>query len=249
MSKKHITDNWYIKVHDAKGDYEKVGDYIPERKKMPESIITTSPNNDHWNNWPGIDSITIKEIMSPKKRIKKLTKVFEKMLKVMDIDQNSIHFKETPERMARMYVNEVFKGLYFPEPKFTVFDDDSEEMVFLGGIDVHSTCGHHFAAIKGTAAIGYIPNGKLVGISKLARITDYFARRPQVQEMLVADIADYLMEKLKPKGLGVYIAAQHGCIIARGAMQNDSIMKTTALRGCFLKDKTVAEEFYRNISL
>ncbi len=182
-------------------------------------------------------------------RIYNLTVLFDKVLKELDIDVNSEHFKDTPNRMARMYVNELFSGLYNKEPKFTVFSSDSNEMVFLGGISVNSMCGHHFLPFRGTCSIGYIPDGRLVGISKLARITNYFSRRPQVQEDLTSEIAEYLMDKLEPKGVAVYIQAKHMCMSMRGAMETNSIMKTTALRGCFLEDKTVAEEFKSNIKV
>lgn len=191
-----------------------------------------------------IDEIT------PEERIVKLEKVFIDMIEAMGLSVDGIHTADTPHRMAKMYVNEVFKGLYFPAPKFTVFDDpnnECNEMVFLGDIDIFSTCSHHFASISGKCHIGYIPGNKIVGISKLARVADWFARRPQVQENLTTEIADYLMEQLQPQGLGIHISAVHDCIRVRGAKQSSSVMKTTALRGCFKTDKTVADEFLWNI--
>jgi GTP cyclohydrolase I len=130
-------------------------------------------------------------------------------------------------------------------PKFTVFDNTKniDEMTYLGSIDIHSTCSHHFKSFSGKAYIAYLPGDKLVGISKLARIADWFARRPQVQEELTAEIADFLVEQLQPKGLGVHINAVHNCIRVRGAKQSSSVMKTTALRGCFKTDKTTSDEF------
>lgn len=179
------------------------------------------------------------------KAIKKVTKHMTKIIEALGLDSESIHLKDTPDRVARMMINEMFSGLYEPMPKFTVFDNENDihEMTFLGPIDLFSTCGHHFKSFAGKAYIAYIPGDKLVGISKLARITDWFARRPQVQEELNAEIADFLMEELQPEGLGVHIEAIHNCIRVRGAKQSSSVMKTTALRGCFASDKTTAEEF------
>lgn len=167
----------------------------------------------------------------------------------LGLDTNSPHLKDTPNRVAKMYVDEIFSGLYTLPPKMTEFEDgtDSHGMVFLGGIDVFSTCSHHFKSFRGKAYIAYIPKNKLVGISKLARITDWYARRPQVQEILGKQIADHIMEVLDPEGVAVTIEAQHDCIIVRGAKQSNSVMITTALRGCFLEDKDVEREFENKI--
>ena len=176
-----------------------------------------------------------------------LEKTFEMMLVDMKIDRNDPHFAGTPERMARMYVDEIFRGLYHDEPKITTFPNDTTgQMVFLGNIDLFSTCGHHFKTFAGKAHIAYIPDKELIGISKLARITDWFARRPQVQENLTSNIADYIVDKIRPIGCGVMIEAIHNCVRVRGAKQSSSVMQTTALRGNFYDDKVTAE-FYRNI--
>jgi len=185
------------------------------------------------------------EIITREERIKKVSFWVEGMIRDLGLDMDSIHLKDSPERIARMYVDEIFSGIYNDQPKFTVFDNAKkvDEMVFLGGIDLFSTCSHHFKSFQGKAYIAYLPGDKLVGISKLARITDWFARRPQVQEDLTAEIANFLVDKLQPKGLGVHITAIHNCIRVRGAKQSTSEMKTTALRGCFRSDKTVSDEF------
>jgi GTP cyclohydrolase I len=177
--------------------------------------------------------------------IKSISHHMECIIKDLGLDLDSIHLKGTPDRVARMFVNEMFSGMYDPMPKFTTFDNVNKvnEMTFLGPIDLFSTCSHHFKSFSGKAYIAYIPGRKLVGISKLARITDWFARRPQVQEELNAQIANFLDEMLEPEGIGVHIEAVHNCIRVRGAKQSSSVMKTTALRGCFKTDKTVASEF------
>lgn len=187
--------------------------------------------------------------LSLKERKSGIEHHFEKIIEYLGIDLESTHFKGTPERIARMYVDEIFGGLYEEMPKFTVFDNEKDisEMVCLGSIDINSTCGHHFKAFTGKAHIAYIPDKKLVGISKLARVADWFARRPQVQEDLNQEIACFLMEQLQPKGIGVAIEAVHNCIRVRGSKQSSSIMYTTVLKGCFLDDKTVKDEFYEMI--
>ena len=175
---------------------------------------------------------------------------FTNMLHHMRLNTSHPHLADTPARMARMFVDEVFNGLYADPPKLTVFPNtkgDKASMVFLGNIDIFSCCSHHFKDFVGKAHIAYIPGDYIVGISKLARIADWFARRPQVQEELTDSIADYIMEQLKPQGVGVCIRAVHNCIRVRGAKQSESEMLTTALRGTMLTNKTQADEFYRNM--
>lgn len=182
--------------------------------------------------------------------IKNATYWMEGFMGALGLEVGSVHLKDSPERISKMYVQEIFSGLYDPQPKFTMFPNDhnSNEIVFLGDIDLHSVCSHHFKAFSGKAHIAYLPKRKLVGISKLARITDWFARRPQVQENLNAEIADFLMEELSPEGVAVHISAVHNCIRTRGAKQSSSVMKTTALRGCFKENKTMVDEFMWMIS-
>ena len=186
-----------------------------------------------------------------KERMKaKLEQDFTNMLHHMRLNVSHPHLQDTPARMAKMFVDEVYAGLYTEPPKLTVFPNtrgDQAGMVFLGNIDIFSCCSHHFKDFVGKAHIAYIPGEWIVGISKLARIADWFARRPQVQEELTDGIADYLMQELKPQGVGVSIQAVHNCIRVRGAKQSESEMITTALRGTMLSDKTQADEFYRNM--
>jgi len=192
------------------------------------------------------------------------------ILHAMRFDHTDANLNETPERISRMFVDEIFRGCFEPAPKLTTFPVEGKgDMVFLGNIDLYSTCSHHFKSFAGKAHIAYLPNKKLVGISKLARITDWFARRPQLQEGLTAQIADYLMSvpkavskveqrwqlpnvnnddfDLLPLGCAVHIEAVHNCMKVRGVQQSNSVMQTTALRGCFLDDKTMVDEFYSNI--
>jgi GTP cyclohydrolase I len=159
-----------------------------------------------------------------------------------DDDQN---LKNTPKRVAKMFVDELFVGCYTEEPKITVFDNTEEydEMVVYGPINLKSTCSHHFVPFVGKCYIGYIPDKKVVGLSKLARITHWFMRRPQLQEELTSQIANYIQEKLEPQGVGVVIKAQHFCTIARGVEEENSWMTTSKLVGSFRDDLNVKSEF------
>jgi GTP cyclohydrolase I len=153
--------------------------------------------------------------------------------------------KDTPARVARAYA-EQFAGLrQTPEDVLTtVFDADHEEMVLVRDIEVYSTCEHHLVPFFGKAAVGYIPNkkGQITGLSKLARLVDVFARRPQVQERMTTQIADAMMRVLEPRGAIVVIEAEHLCMSMRGVRKPGAKTFTSAVRGSFLEsDSTRAE--------
>ncbi len=138
----------------------------------------------------------------------------------------------TPYRVARMY-HELFVGLHEdPTRHFQAFfEEQYDEMVVVRDITFHSMCEHHLLPFMGRAHVAYIPRGKLVGISKLARAVDAFARRPQLQERLTNQIADLIMDQLKPRGVAVILEAQHTCMIIRGVKKPGSELVTSALRG------------------
>lgn len=141
---------------------------------------------------------------------------------------------KTPSRVARAYA-ELLSGLK-DEPKRhlqTVFKERYDEVVLLRNIEFHSICEHHLLPFTGKAHVAYLPDGKVVGLSKLARLVDGYARRPQVQERLTTQIADALMEELNPIGAACVIEATHTCMTIRGAMKPGSTMVTSALRGIF----------------
>ncbi|MBQ9945113.1 MAG: GTP cyclohydrolase I FolE [Clostridia bacterium] len=151
---------------------------------------------------------------------------------------------ETPDRVARMY-EEVFRGLEEdPEQHLKIFTEEkNEEMVVVRDIPLYSMCEHHILPFVGKAHIAYIPgNGKVIGLSKLARIVDNFARRPQIQEKLTSQIADFLMEKLEPQGVAVVIEAEHLCMTMRGARAAGSKTTTSALRGSMRSDARTRAE-------
>ncbi len=151
---------------------------------------------------------------------------------------------ETPRRIADMY-EEIFAGLRTDPYKFldVTFDEAYAEMVVLKDIPFHSMCEHHFAPFHGVAHVAYIPSGRVVGLSKLARVVETYARRPQVQERLTAQIADTIMAGLQPQGVGVVIQAEHTCLTMRGIKKPGAKMVTSAVRGLFKDYPPTRAEF------
>jgi GTP cyclohydrolase I len=150
---------------------------------------------------------------------------------------------KTPNRVARAY-GELLAGLQ-DDPKRhlkTVFTENYDEVVLLRDIEFHSLCEHHLLPFTGYAHVAYLPAGKVVGLSKLARLVDGFARRPQVQERLTGQIADALMEELNPVGAACVIEASHTCMTIRGAHKHRSTMVTSALRGIFKENPSSRSE-------
>src|SRR6478736_464504 len=150
---------------------------------------------------------------------------------------------KTPNRVARAY-SELMAGLQDDPRRHlkTVFREQYDEVVLLCDIEFHSLCEHHLLPFTGRAHVAYLPDGKVVGLSKLARLVEGFARRPQVQERLTTQIADALMEELKPIGTACVIEAVHTCMTIRGAKKHGSIMVTSALRGIFKENPSSRSE-------
>jgi len=150
---------------------------------------------------------------------------------------------ETPDRVARMYA-ELFVGLH-QDPRVhlkKVFTEKYDEMVLVRDIDFHSMCEHHLLPFQGRAHIGYLPNGKVLGLSKLARIVEVVSRRPQVQERMTETIADLLVEELAPKGVAVVIEAEHSCMTIRGVRKPGSKCVTSAMKGLCRTNQSTREE-------
>jgi len=151
---------------------------------------------------------------------------------------------ETPKRVANMY-EEIFSGLEDdPKQYIKIFSEsNSDEIVIVRDIPMYSMCEHHLLPFSGKAHIAYIPSdGKIIGLSKLARIVNCFSKRPQVQERLTAQIADFLNDELTPQGVAVFIEAEHLCMSMRGARASGSKTKTSALRGVIRKDPRTRAE-------
>ncbi len=160
-------------------------------------------------------------------------------------DPNRQGLIETPARVVRAY-REMFAGLHTDPDEVlgTTFDEQHDEMVLLKDIPMYSTCEHHLVAFHGVAHVGYIPgvDGRVTGLSKLARVVDLYAKRPQVQERLTTQIADALMRKLDPRGTIVVIEAEHLCMAMRGIRKPGAVTTTSAVRGQFKTDKASRAE-------
>ncbi len=154
----------------------------------------------------------------------------------------------TPDRIARMY-EEIFAGLDMDakEPLSKTFSTDNSEMVIEKDIPFYSTCEHHFMPFYGKAHVAYIPDGRVVGISKLARTVEVYARRPQIQEQLTEQICDALMEHLHPKGAIVMIEAEHMCMTMRGIKKPGSKTVTFAMGGQFQEDEKLQNRFFQMV--
>jgi GTP cyclohydrolase IA len=166
--------------------------------------------------------------------IGRIEKAVREILLAIGEDPTREGLIKTPNRVARAY-GELTAGL-FEDPRLhlrTVFHESYDEVVLLRGIEFHSICEHHLLPFTGRAHVAYLPDGKVVGLSKLARLVEGFARRPQVQERLTGQIADALMEELNPMGSACVIEATHTCMTIRGAKKPGSVMVTSALRGIF----------------
>jgi GTP cyclohydrolase I len=151
--------------------------------------------------------------------------------------------RETPERVARMYA-ELFAGLH-QDPREVLqktFTQKYDEMVLVKDIGFSSLCEHHLLPFLGKAHIAYLPNGKIVGLSKLARAVEMLSRRPQVQERMTEELADLIMQELEPRGVGVVLEASHTCMTIRGVRNPGSICTTSAMRGAFQSNQSTRAE-------
>lgn len=169
---------------------------------------------------------------------------FREIMDILGLDLTDDSLSGTPRRVAKMFVKEVFSGLDPKnKPKISLFDNKFEyrEMLVEKNIKVQSFCEHHFLPIVGKAHVAYIANGKVIGLSKLNRIVEYFAKRPQVQERLTMQIANELKQILQTEDVAVFIEAQHMCVQARGVKHETSSTVTTEYGGKFLNENVRAE--------
>lgn len=177
-------------------------------------------------------------------KIKRITFHVEEMMKVLGLDLRDSHLKDTPGRVARMYL-EIFGGLEDGnEPQITTFPNEEryDNMVMVKDISFFSVCAHHMIPFFGRAHIAYIPGERIVGLSKLARIVEFYAKRPQLQERLTEQITRFIEEKIHPKGSMVVVEARHLCMEMRGVEKPGALTVTSAVRGLF-RDKMAREEF------
>ena len=174
----------------------------------------------------------------------RIERAIREVIEAVGEDPGREGLREPPVRVARMYA-ELFEGLHSDPREYlrVGFEAGHDEMVILRDIPFYSVCEHHFMPFHGVAAVGYIPDGRIVGLSKLARLVDAYARRPQIQEQLTGQIADALMEALRPDGVAVVIEAEHLCMTSRGVKKPGSRMVTSATRGTFRKSEVTRAEF------
>ena len=169
-----------------------------------------------------------------------------RILQEIGEDPDREGLRGTPDRVHRMYA-ELTAGYHVDPERLVngaIFDIDHSEMVVVREIPFHSLCEHHLLPFFGTAAVAYIPEGRVIGLSKIPRIVEMYARRLQIQERLTQQIADFLMERLAPKGVAVVLEASHLCAVMRGVRKPGTIMTTSAVLGIFrANDKTRAEFF------
>ncbi len=193
-----------------------------------------------------LEPARLKVAAEPETKKEKIAFHFAEIMRTMGLDLADDSLRDTPSRVAKMYVDEVFRGLDQEQfPSITLFDNSYGygEMLLERNIKVHSMCEHHFVPIIGRAHVAYLAKNKVVGLSKLNRIVDHFARRPQVQERLTVQIADCLSEVLETEDVAVYIEADHMCVKLRGVCDHESDTITSALRGQFTKGQ-LRREFY-----
>jgi len=173
---------------------------------------------------------------------------FSQIMKALGLDLEDDSLAETPNRVARMYVNEVFWGLdYEAFPKCTTVDNKMKynEMVCERGINVKSNCEHHFVVIDGLATVAYVPKDKVLGLSKINRVVEYFSKRPQIQERLTEQIFHALQFILDTEDVAVMIDAKHYCVSSRGVEDTGSSTVTSRLGGGFKTDPAARAEFYQ----
>jgi GTP cyclohydrolase I len=200
----------------------------------------------------GVETPTFQTSLDRKDKIVEIEKSFAHIMQVLGLDLDDDSLIETPKRVAKMYVNEIFWGLdYEAFPKCTTVDNKMkyDEMVVERDVNVQSNCEHHFVVIDGLATVAYIPKQKVLGLSKINRIVEYFSKRPQIQERLTEQVFHALQYILETDNIGVVIHAQHFCVKSRGVEDSGSSTVTSKLGGVFKSDPNVRTEFMRLVSI
>jgi len=174
-----------------------------------------------------------------------LSESFHQILETVGEDVSRQGLRKTPIRAARAFefLTQGYRQSVADIVNGAIFDSDASEIILVKDIELYSMCEHHLLPFIGRAHVAYIPNGKVIGLSKVARIVDVFARRFQIQENLTTQIADALMETLRPNGVAVVIDAKHLCMMMRGVEKQNSVMKTSCLLGSFKDDARTRSEF------
>lgn len=184
-------------------------------------------------------------------KVELIEEKFRDIMTILGLDLNDDSLKGTPHRVAKMYVKEIFSGLNpANQPKIALFENKYQynEMLVEKDITFFSNCEHHFVPIMGKAHVAYISNGKVIGLSKINRIVQYFSKRPQVQERLTIQIANYLKEALQTEDVAVVIDASHLCVSSRGIQDITSSTVTSSYQGKFKEDQT-RNEFLKYVGI
>lgn len=179
------------------------------------------------------------------KEINVMEKYFEQIIRALGEDINRAGLKNTPKRAAKayQYLTEGYQQNLEKMMNGAIFESDMDEMILVKNIELYSLCEHHLLPFIGKCHVAYIPDGKVIGLSKIPRIVDMFARRLQIQEQLTKQIADCIIHATGAKGVGVIIEAQHLCMMMRGVEKQNSIMKTSMMLGMFRSDQRTRSEF------
>jgi GTP cyclohydrolase I len=194
----------------------------------------------------GLETPLIDNGLSAGQKYERIKDLMTDVVSTLGLDLSDDSLCETPHRISKMYVNEIFSGLdYSSFPKLSLIENKmgTDEMIKIRDIDVISTCEHHFVTIDGVAKVAYIPKDKIIGLSKINRVVRFFAQRPQVQERLTGQVLVAMQTLLDTDNVAVSIDAVHYCVKSRGVMDHNSQTSTTALGGCFKENIHTRAEF------
>ncbi len=194
----------------------------------------------------GLETPLLPNGLTRDEKYERICGAFTDITRTLGLDLSDDSLCETPHRIAKMYVDEIFSGLDYSQfPKISVIENKMqvEEMVQIDAIDLVSTCEHHFVTIDGSARVAYIPADKIIGLSKINRIVRFFSQRPQVQERLTQQVLVALQTLLETDDVAVTINAVHYCVKSRGVMDTNSQTRTTALGGAFKANASTRAEF------
>jgi len=194
----------------------------------------------------GLETPVIETALTEAQQREAIQGHFTHIMRLLGLDLSDDSLCDTPKRIAKMYVNEIFSGLNYANfPKLTAIENKMQvdEMIRVRNINLSSTCEHHFITIDGNASVAYIPTDKVIGLSKINRIVRFFAQRPQVQERLNEQVLVALQTLLETDDVAVSITATHFCVKARGVMDANSQTTTTSLGGCFKSNPASRKEF------
>jgi GTP cyclohydrolase I len=216
--------------------------YLANNEELsPEAILVRNTLIEH-----GLETPMIETGMTAEQKYERIKGLMSDVVSTLGLDLSDDSLTETPHRIAKMYVHEIFSGLdYRHFPKLSLIENKmgANEMVKIRDIDLTSTCEHHFVTIDGVAKVAYIPKDKIIGLSKINRVVRFFGQRPQVQERLTRQILVALQALLETEDVAVSIDATHYCVKSRGVQDSNSQTSTTALGGCFRENIHTRAEF------